>query len=483
MLHTLGKKIIRGLKFWFGDFTKDELIKFGMLGLVFTLIIGTYWTLRPLKDIILPQMLGKDAIPTAKVFSLLFVFPIVIAYSKIVDLFPRQKLFYAICSLYCVLTLAFSLMLTSSSFGFASAIDVAQRTGTAAFMSKFLAYGFYVFVESFGSIVVTLFWGFITDITLPDAARYGFPLVALLGQVGGILMPKYLTKLPRYIKESGMNVPSFFTTNLLTIAAAGLAMMLIVLVVAIFVRVVPKSQLVGFHEEKKNTSHKKGEESEPGFMEGLKLMLSQPYLLGIFGVILFYEVIVTIFDFNFKGLATTQIIDPVARAEFLGAYAEKVNTITFFCLLFGINNIQRFLGITTSLALMPILVGGAVFAFFYYPDNLQFLFWLMVSAKAVNYALNSPSMKQLYVPTSKEVRYKSQAWIESFGSRGAKGAGSGINMLQGKMQVMYGEVAGFLRHVQITTVLSMAMVAGWFFVAIYLGKTQENAVKKNKVVC
>ena len=57
------------------------------------------------------------------------------------------------------------------------------------------------------------------------------------------------------------------------------------------------------------------------------------------------------------------------------------------------------------------------------------LFWLMVASKAINYALNSPSMKQLYIPTSKDVRYKSQAWIESFGSRGSKAVGSGINDL------------------------------------------------------
>ena len=53
----------------------------------------------------------------------------------------------------------------------------------------------------------------------------------------------------------------------------------------------------------------------------------------------------------------------------------------------------------------------------------------MVASKAINYALNSPSMKQLYIPTTKDVRYKSQAWIESFGSRGSKAAGSGINDL------------------------------------------------------
>ena len=56
--------------------------------------------------------------------------------------------------------------------------------------------------------------------------------------------------------------------------------------------------MAGYH------SHDKGaaKEVEPGFLEGLMLMLKQPYLLGIFAVIGIYEIIVTIIDYNFKVL-------------------------------------------------------------------------------------------------------------------------------------------------------------------------------------
>ena len=39
----------------FGDFDKEELKKFLLLGLIFGLIIGIYWTLRPMKDAIIPR--------------------------------------------------------------------------------------------------------------------------------------------------------------------------------------------------------------------------------------------------------------------------------------------------------------------------------------------------------------------------------------------------------------------------------------------
>lgn len=54
----------------------------------------------------------------------------------------------------------------------------------------------------------------------------------------------------------------------------------------------------------------------------------------------------------------------------------------------------------------------------------------MVGSKTINYAINGPSLKQLYVPSSPAAESKAQAWIETFGSRGAKELGSGINSFQ-----------------------------------------------------
>ena len=125
-----------------------------------------------------------------------------------------------------------------------------------------------------------------------------------------------------------------------------------------------------------------------------------------------------------------------ARSAYLGDYAVMVNVVSFLCLLFGISNIQRRLGIKVSLVMMPFIVLAMVLSFKAYPV-VHVLFWIMVVAKAINYALNGPALKTLYVPTSHDVKYKSQAWIETFGSRGSKAAGSGVNMLQ---EALYSKV-------------------------------------------
>jgi AAA family ATP:ADP antiporter len=470
--------VAKFLRAWFGDFSKEELIKFLLLGTIFTFLIGAYWTLRPLKDSILTSMCGAGtALAWGKIFSLLFVFPVVIAYSKVVDALPRHKLFYIICGIYAALTLLLGGLMFNSSFGVANAIVVAQRTGSALFMSKVLGYSFYVFVESFGSIVIALFWAFVTDITASESAKRGFPVVMLVGQIGGIVFPQLFKQL---VKASF--IPVALRSSALAVCADGVLMIIAIALMMLFIAVTPKSQLVGYHG--KNEDKVEKEEEEAGFFEGLRLMFSKAYLFGIFLIITFFEIIVTVFDFHFKNLvATTYAADEVAKTAVLNNYGSMATGLTFICLLLGINNIQRYMGLTVSLALMPVLIAVAVFGFWQFPGQLTFLMGLMVASKAVNYALNSPSQKQLYIPVTKTVRFKSQAWIESFGSRGAKAAGSGVNMLKSGFEAKYGAAAGLLHHVAVSSYLGLGMAAMWFVVAIYLGRTHKRAIDTKQVVC
>lgn len=462
------------LKVVFGDFDPEELKKFILLGIIFGLIIGIYWTLRPMKDALFQDIVGGTYQPRAKMLSLLVVFPLVVIYSKLVEILPRHTLFYVLSLAYGLTTLIISWFMFDPNIGLAN---------LTADPSRILGWVWYVFVESFGSLVIALFWAFATDITTADSAKKGFSLVVMIGQIGGMLAPFFLTKIPTW----------YGVSNAWTVLITGLLMFLIIPLVSYFMKNVDKSQMVGF-QEKVHT-----EEPEPGFFEGLRLMLSKPYLLGILGIIFFYELIVTVFDYYFKIMVDSQIADKQLKAAYLGDYATYANAATFLCLLFGISNIQRRLGLTTSLTLMPFIVALAVLVFKFY-TALQPLFWLMVASKAINYALNSPSMKQLYIPTTKDVRYKSQAWIESFGSRGSKAVGSGINDLHKNALYTNGPEwtdkafakehmfdrsldKGTFWHIALSSYLFFGVIAIWIVVALYLGRTYQKAVDEKRVVC
>jgi AAA family ATP:ADP antiporter len=74
------KKIAQAV--WGKFESKDEVLKFSLLGLIFGLIIGAYWGLRPIKDGIFAEIVGIDYQPLAKWVSLVIVSTLVIVYGK-----------------------------------------------------------------------------------------------------------------------------------------------------------------------------------------------------------------------------------------------------------------------------------------------------------------------------------------------------------------------------------------------------------------
>ena len=131
---------------------------------------------------------------------------------------------------------------------------------------------------------------------------------------------------------------------------------------------------------------------------------------------------------------------------------------------------------------MPVIVGLALFGFLTV-DGLSFLFILMVGSKAINYALNGPALKQLYIPTTPDVRFKAQAWIETFGSRASKEAGSFFNMLLAPLQSAFGAAAGRAHYLLLSGFVGFPLLAFWLVTALFLGRTFRKAVEAKKVVC
>ena len=440
--------------------SREELKKFGFLASIFGLIIGTYWTLRPMKDSIFHAIVHIDYLWMAKILSLFVIVPLVIVYSKLIDKYPRHKVFYLLISIYGIIAILFFLAFSNPDIGLANTVKSPTRI---------IGWLWYVYVESFGSLIVALFWAFTTDTTAAESAKRGFPLIALFGQMGNIVGPFLFNAerlgLSNSVPIVAMCAGFMFTTGLLFWA---------------FMRVTPKSQLAGFAAKEDVTEKKK---EEPGFFEGLKLLFTQGYLLGIFLIISIYEIIITIVDYHFKSTVMATFPSEGEAASYLAQYGWTTGIVATLCVLFGINSIQRILGMRVSLLLLPALVTVAVVVIKLNPTVLNVAFWIMVFAKAVNYALNQPTLKQLYIPTSKDTKYKAQAWIEMFGSRGSKAAGSLVNSLRPSFVARFGMIDGIARFFTLFSLLSLGFIGVWLFVALFVAKTYDKAVKEKRVVC
>lgn len=442
-----------------GDFeSRAEVQKFGILASIFGLIIGVYWGMRPMKDSIFNAIVGMDYQPRAKWLSILVIFPLVLIYNKLVSKYARHHVFYFLMTIYAIAAFGFYVAFSHPTLGLENTVKDASRV---------LGWLWYVYVESFGSLIVALFWAFTTDTTKPDSARRGFPFIALFGQIGNIFGPWVLSA-----KFLGMK-------NSAPVVGICAALMLVTgLLFWLFMHVTPEDQLKGY-EEKSSQDH----QEETGFFEGLKLLFSKAYLLGMFAIIMIYEIIITIIDFHFKQSIANTFVAEVDVASYLQSYGIWVGIISTLCVFLGINKIQEWFGMRSSLLLLPFLVISAVLYLKFNSQSILIAFWIMVFSKAVNYALNQPTLKQLYIPTTKDTKYKAQSWMEVFGSRGAKAMGSYVNDYLPGFKVQYGIVEGVNYFLTFSSIISLGLVGVWLVAAVYVARVYTKAVKNNDIVC
>lgn len=398
----------------FGSFEREEFKKFARMGLSLTFILGSYWVLRTLKTALFCELAGPTYQPIAKTVSIICMVFALMVYTKLLDRYSRDKAFYILTGFYGIGTLIFGVLLLHPSFGQAAREVICARTGASYWATQAIAYAWYVFVETYGSLMVALFWAIASDTSLPESAKKGFSLVVAIGQTGGIFLPAFINRLPQML---GLE------TNALSVMLCSITVFASAYFLYNFFKKTPKHLLVSFHgknEAQEDAQH------EPGFLEGLRLLCTHRYLLGIFVAVALPDLLISIFDFHFQLLAADHY-HGVALASYLGMYGSVVNIIALSCLLLGIGNITRLLGVRTALLLMPLIFAGAIFGFMSL-SSLNFLFGLMACSKAINYALNGPAIKQLYIPTTHDTRFKAQAWIETFGSRGSKELGAMFNI-------------------------------------------------------
>jgi len=431
-------------KLW-GDLHGEELKKYLLLAVTFLFLIGVYWLLRSVKDSILASTVGIKYQPMAKIVSLFTLVPLILCYSKLIDMFPKHKLFYIIGGMYLVIFILIAYGLTLPGVGLSNTIEDPSRL---------IGWITYISIESFGSLLVALFWSFVASSTNPESAKKGYPLIIFGAQFGSITGPVMVS-----------NAQIFGVPGLVFIACGGIGM--VIVMVYIFLKVLPPS-LTGTDSQ---TVAKEGTK-KTGIFEGVKLLFSHKYLAGIFCVATFYEIVGTILDFQMKLLARQVYSTPETFASFMGNFGIGCNTLTLAFSLVGTSFIMKRFGLTFCLVLFPITV-GAVVLYVYFNASIWVLFGGMMVIRCFTYAVNNPAKEIMYIPTSKDIKFKTKGWIDMFGARSAKATGSLVNNT-------FKESANNL--LTYGTFISLGIVCVWIFVAAFVGRTFEKLTKENKTI-
>lgn len=448
---NIGYKLI---KFLWGDLEASELKKFVLLAAGFFFLLGSWWPLKTLKESIFINMIGPMHLPEAKIASVLLFFPIVLMYSKLVDHFAKEKLIYFFVGLYTIIGLILVYFLYHPTIGLAN-----PEVNPA----RLLGWIFYLFVESYISLMLSLYWSFINDVTTPESAKKGYGLIIFGTQLGAFLFI-ILGNILSY------NTSHYAERAALIALISVLTFLAMPIIVFIMTRIIEKKDLVGYEEEviKEEDNEKIKKDSWVGFLDGLRLLITHPYVTGIFFLICFQELISTVMGFQMSLLVNTAYQEPGARNFFFFNFALAVQTIACLFGLFGTSFFQRKFGIRFCLIAYPLFLGVSIAYYIFHP-TLWTIFSVMLIAKAINYAFYQPAKEVLYIPTSRSIKYKSKAWIDMFGMRFAKAAGSVANRVMGPFVILIGGS-------------TLTIIALWTLLASIIGKTFKRAVDQNKLI-
>lgn len=420
-----------------GDLSGEEFKRFSMLSVTLLFIIGTYWLMRPLKDGIFTSVVGVSYLPYAKMVSFFCILPIVLFYAKLVDLFAKQKLFYILCGLYSTLFLVISFLLRDPQIGLAN--EVANP-------NRILGWVVYVAIESFGSLLISLFWSFVASNTEVKSAKKGYGLIIFGAQLGSMAGP--------LIAAMGAE---FFGLPLLT------------LLVAVFLLVVPflvKAFIIKYPTSaEKNIKVKK--RTSP--WEGLRLIATRKYLLGVLAISTLYEVVATYLDMNFKMLAKTVYVSKEAYTAYLGWFGFSTNFMTFVLALVGTSYFIRRFGLTFCLVAYPCCASLVVLLCASFSTVLPVFFASVLVMKALSYALNNPCKEIMYIPTSKDVKFKAKGAIDMFGGRSAKATGAGIAALASNVFIL-------------GPAISFGVIGVWAFSALFVGRSNKKLTDTGSIV-
>ena len=445
-------KIIRLL--W-GDLTRDEYKKFGILAAAMMLIIGNYWMLRITKDALFNMFVGYKAYePVAKMVSPFVMLIAVLGYSKLVDLLRRTTLIYALCAFYGFAFLALSLFIAHPDM-----VTISQSSALYPLVSwipgKGIGWFLYLLLESYGSLLIGLFYAFIASVMTADLAKKGYGFLFVLIQIAvvtAIVIEMFV------VKSFG-----FYAIYLLSGIFVLLAPFFIKLYVSIFAQEI--AALRDAHQPKKQNT---------GFLEGLRLIVTHPYVMGLFVVASFYEIIHYIIEYQMS-IAALSICTTQEFAVFKGYQGIGINTLSFVFTFLGTSIFMRKFGLRFCLIAFPITIGVIVLAsYFSYTSGMSnlYLMWVLLGAsvaiRGLNYALNKPASEVMYIPTSKDVKFKSKGWVDMFGLRVTKSIGGGITWISPLF--LYGAVA------------SLGIVAVWAFVAAFVGTTFNKLTAENKII-
>lgn len=432
------------VRFCFGDLDEGEMVKFGMLSLCLGMIIGVYWMMRSAKDAIFFELVGKGGLPFAKMMTPFLLGAVLFVYERLVDRFPRKhQLFWVVCGFYSVLFTVLALIWKMN-------LPMMDNVLVNWIPGRIVGWLLFIGIETLGGIVVgAVFWAFVNSTTKTISAKKGYPLIVAGAQVGNFLGPAINVAYATVLGNANI-----------ILLAAGL-LMLVPLIMEAYMHIVPAH----LHE---SDDTRQAKPKKPGFFQGITLIASHPFLMGVGVVSTVYEAVSAIIDYQFKVLGSGIYMNS-ELTTFFSIYAMASALVAVIFSVFGASFFIRRFGVRGCLLGYPMMIGLTVIGLMFNP-SLWSYFVAMIVVKAFSYSLNNPVKELLYLPTSKDIKFKAKGFIDGFGGKSFKAIGSSLNALAKE------------NLFQLGSIFSLGIIAVWSVVAVMVGRRYDKLIEDKEII-
>lgn len=364
----------------FGEVRPGEGGRALLMFLNIFLLLVAYYVLKTVREPLILTTGGaelKSYAAAAQAASLLVYVP---AYGWLASRLPREKLIVAVVLF------------------FVACIQFFYLSGVAG--AGFVGFAFYVWVGIFSLTMIAQFWSFANDVyTKPEGDRL-FPLIAVGATAGAPLG----AALAERLFDGGVS-----PWIMLQIAAV----MLLVHLGLYFTMRRPR------------TGSGAAPRPEPvgGRRNGFALALGSPYLRLLAILLILLNIVNTTGEFILAGLVTARAdalaaVDPsLDRGAFIGAFYGNyffwVNIASVTIQAFIVSRIVKYLGMAGALFALPVVALG-VYGLALSGAGLVFVRWVKTAENATDYSVMNTARQMLWLPTSREEKYKAKQAIDTF---------------------------------------------------------------------
>ncbi|MGQ0721841.1 MAG: NTP/NDP exchange transporter [Candidatus Eiseniibacteriota bacterium] len=408
-----------------------------LLALNVFLLLTTYYIVKPVREALILAGGGAEVKSYAAAGQALLLLGVVPAYAALASRVPRRRLIN-------IVTLFFAACL--AGFYLLAKADM-----------PYLGVAFFLWVGIFNLMVIAQFWSFANDVYTPEQGKRLFALVAF-GASFGAVAGSWIAE--RLVEPLGVE-------QMLVVAAVLLAATLAITNV---IEARERNRPRAVAETGARTAD---EPIPPG--GAFQLVLRNRYLLLIAFLMLFLNWVNTTGEYILGRVVREAAARSVEAGtsggldlgdtigKFYAGFFFWVNVVGVLTQLFLVSRILKYLGVRRALLFLPVIALGGYCLLAFYPV-LTVVRWAKTAENATDYSLQNTVRNVLFLPTTREQKYKAKQAIDTFFVRAGDLLSAGL-VLVGTTVLSF-ETTHF-------AVVNLVLVAAWLAVAVAIGR--ENA--------